>query len=133
MSFICLNISYFRISRARRVIENVFGIMSAKWRILLKPIETSDLVADKIVKAVCCLHNFLCDELTSKPIAGLADFGCSNECNGLWRQQIQNPLLSVPMQPTRANRTSAEAEFVRDNLQTFFITVGSVEWQDKML
>uniref|UniRef100_A0A915CT21 Transposase n=1 Tax=Ditylenchus dipsaci TaxID=166011 RepID=A0A915CT21_9BILA len=107
--------------------------MAAKWKIMLKPIETSDLVADRIVKAIFCLHNFLCDELTSKPLSGLADFGSANECNGLWRQQVQNPLRSVLMQPARANRSTAEAEFVRDNLQKFFITVGSVEWQNGML
>lgn len=48
----------YRLSRARRIIENVFGIMCAKWRLLLKPIETSIESANWIVRAIVVLHNF---------------------------------------------------------------------------
>ncbi|KAH7717002.1 nuclease HARBI1-like protein [Aphelenchoides avenae] len=32
----------YRMCSTRRIIENVFGILAAKWRVLLKPLETSD-------------------------------------------------------------------------------------------
>lgn len=48
-----------RLSRARRVIECAFGIISAKFRILLKPIESSPDLADSIIKCICVLHNII--------------------------------------------------------------------------
>lgn len=50
-----------RLSRARKCIECAFGIMTAKWRILWKPIETNAEFADEIVKAICILHNVIID------------------------------------------------------------------------
>uniref|UniRef100_A0A915DE62 DDE Tnp4 domain-containing protein n=1 Tax=Ditylenchus dipsaci TaxID=166011 RepID=A0A915DE62_9BILA len=83
-----------RLLRGRRVIKNVFGIMAAKWRILLKPIETSDRVADNIVKAICCLHNFHIDERSGNHLAGVHT-GLANEDDGLWRREVQQPLQQL--------------------------------------
>jgi hypothetical protein len=121
-----------RLSRGRRVIENVFGIMAAKWRILLKPIETSDQVADKIVKAICCLHNFLIDESSGKHLAGV-DTGLANEDNGLWRREVQQPLQQAQLGRRGGNRTSAEANLIRENLVHFVCNEGSVGWQREMI
>lgn len=51
--------SYFnyRLSRARMTVECAFGISSARFRILLKSIETNVENSVHIVKAVCLLHN----------------------------------------------------------------------------
>lgn len=49
----------YRLSRARRVVENAFGIMASKWRIYRKPINASLETIESIVKATVCLHNFL--------------------------------------------------------------------------
>lgn len=48
----------YRQSRARRVIENAFGILVAKWRIFENALDVSVENADKIVQAAVCLHNF---------------------------------------------------------------------------
>lgn len=49
----------YRLSRARRVIENTFGIMKSKWQILHSCINCSPKNAESIVKALVCLHNFM--------------------------------------------------------------------------
>ena len=49
----------YRLSRARRVIENTFGIMSTKFRIFRRSIIANPDKVTEITKAACCLHNYL--------------------------------------------------------------------------
>lgn len=41
------------------MIENTFGIMASRWRILRKPIIAHPNTVDSIVRATIVLHNFL--------------------------------------------------------------------------
>ncbi|GIY41781.1 nuclease harbi1-like protein [Caerostris darwini] len=52
------NLNY-RLSRARKSVENAFGIMVARFRIFRKPITASVETCKAIVTATVCLHNFL--------------------------------------------------------------------------
>ncbi|XP_050337752.1 uncharacterized protein LOC126764053 isoform X4 [Bactrocera neohumeralis] len=50
-----------RLSRAGKCIECAFGLLSARFRILWKPIETDPLFAELIVKCICLIHNIIID------------------------------------------------------------------------
>lgn len=49
----------YRSSRARRIIENVFGILANSFKIFKKPIKLTSINAKIIVMACCHLHNLL--------------------------------------------------------------------------
>lgn len=37
----------------------MFGILTQKWRIFLRPVENDVQTTEHVVKAACCLHNFI--------------------------------------------------------------------------
>lgn len=49
----------YRLSRARRVAENAFGILAARFCIFCRPISLSVETIDFVIKAACALHNWL--------------------------------------------------------------------------
>ncbi|KAK4304444.1 hypothetical protein Pmani_023616 [Petrolisthes manimaculis] len=49
----------YRLSRARRVSENAFGILAAKFRVFQQPINSKPEFVNKIIFAAVVLHNFL--------------------------------------------------------------------------
>lgn len=53
------NVFNYLLSRARRIVENVFGILSARMRIFRRPLIASIHIATKIIKAITCLYNFI--------------------------------------------------------------------------
>lgn len=88
----------YRLSRARRVIENVFGIMSARFRVLLKPIQFDAEKTKKITLACCVLHNFLIVKNKQKyaPPRSLDRVTAEGEIvDGNWRAEIGNGLLPL--------------------------------------
>ena len=49
----------YRLSQARCIVENSFGILASRFRIFMAPINLSPDKVEKIVIACCSLHNFL--------------------------------------------------------------------------
>ncbi|KAL0868285.1 hypothetical protein ABMA27_007815 [Loxostege sticticalis] len=48
-----------RLSRARKVVENAFGILSQKFRIYNRRIQLDPDNADNVIMATCILHNYI--------------------------------------------------------------------------
>lgn len=123
----------YRLSRARRVSENAFGIMSSRFRLLLTNIFKKPEKVVQICLAIAALHNFLRKE-SGVQYLGIgsvdqedADY---NVISGEWR--TNNPLDS--MQPTRVRNFSFEAKEIRDKMCAYFMSEeGSVPWQEKAI
>ena len=49
----------YSLSRGRRCVECAFGILTAKWRLLNKAIETNVNKAERTVRCICWLHNII--------------------------------------------------------------------------
>ncbi|KAM4044853.1 uncharacterized protein ACNLHF_008739 [Anomaloglossus baeobatrachus] len=121
----------YRLCRARRVVENAFGILSSRFRIFSMPINLKLESIDNVVLACCYLHNFLRkrDGLEYVP-PGFVDV--ENPSNGVvelgaWRQQ-GNPLDNLLPQPP-LSRSMMDAMENRANYCNFFNGPGAVSWQ----
>lgn len=124
----------YRLSRARRVVENAFGILSSVFRVLRKPILLQPDKVQLVVMATICLHNFLKRSKTSKNIytpPTSFDVEVNRETQSAdWRRDQNDhtsllPLKNVP----RKSKISAEKK--RDVLAKYFSTVGAVHWQEQ--
>lgn len=125
----------YRLSRARRVIENAFGILTARWGIFSRPTSASVKTAEAITKAAVCLHNFL--RLTNSAVycpTGFADSedGTGRIKPGEWRGAVRrtgsDAMTNIP--PLRGRRNSSAAVQVRNALMSYFISdAGSLPWQ----
>ena len=121
----------YRLSRARRTIENTFGILAAKWRIFRGPIKAKPEKIEDIIKATVCLHNYLrlTDGARYLP-NGFVD--CESNSGeiiaGDWRKEVPDGFKNLPR--SRSNRCTAESAQIRNNIKTYFnAPEGSLSWQ----
>lgn len=69
----------YRLSRARRVVENAFGILSARFRVFRNAIHLDADKTKRLTLACCALHNFLIEKTSSYMGDGLLDIYGSND------------------------------------------------------
>lgn len=123
----------YRLSRARRIVENAFGILVSRFQIFAKPLPYCPNTVDKIVRACCALHNWL--RITKSPLlAGTMDFEDTENGNlvrGSWRQIPSDGLLPIPRH--MYNHSSQNARQIREDFADYFIGEGSVAWQSRMI
>ena len=98
----------YRLSRARRIIENSFGILAARWRLFRKAIISDPNKVISYTKAAIALHNFLrTTESTIYCPPGFIDGedGSGNIMNGSWRQD-EDPCIGLePLRNCGSNRS----------------------------
>ena len=87
-----------RLSRVRRIIENTFGILVARWRVLQSPIDATPEKTEKIVLACIVVRNYLrqTDSARYTP-SGFIDSDDSTGTikNGLWREEPTIVLFKI--------------------------------------
>lgn len=120
----------YRLSRARQVIENTFGIMVARWRLLRTTINASEENIDKFIKAIVVLHNYCQIELPHHycPPRYVDQDGLEN---GGWRNENEVPLRSVGRMA--ANISKRGLYDMRNSLADYFLHEGKVDWQDTII
>lgn len=116
----------YRLSRARRMIECAFGILSSQWRIYKRLINTSIETARHIIKATIVLHNFLRQNTE--------DINCYSE--------ITNDIPTLSEIETAAfrdlsnvgsNTHTREASQIRSIFMDYFNNEGAISWQERFV
>ncbi|XP_065641181.1 uncharacterized protein LOC124807037 [Hydra vulgaris] len=123
----------YRLSRARRVVENAFGIASSRFRVFHKPIIA---IVENVIaktKAVVALHNFLMTENVNNNISYCPlNFVDQDGPNGIqlgdWRKEVPSVNGLVVINNT-SNNYSDTAKKVRDSFKEFFNQEAGVDWQ----
>lgn len=126
----------FRLSRTRRIIENVYGILTARWRVLRRTLLASRTTAKAIIQATVVLHNFML--LHTAEVYAPGDFVDREDRHGRvlpgrWRQDAEADVLQplVRQLPPGAPANREAGEVVREEFVDYFLTEGSasVPWQ----
>ncbi|XP_073446675.1 protein MIS12 homolog isoform X1 [Dendrobates tinctorius] len=102
----------YRLTRARRMVECTFGILTAKWRVLLTAINLKTETVDEVIKACVVLHNFV---ICKEPIS------------------IEDTSEETTLQDYHdiTTRSSVTVSVMRDNFALYFMSPqGRVHWQD---
>ena len=120
----------YRLSRARRIIENTFGIAASRFRIFYKPILAGVNKVKHITKAVVVLHNFLMTENHTNDNYDYcpAAFVDNEGPNGMWRSEVTKGLLPLN-RSNSSNNFSRNAKEIRDSFMDYFNNEGAVDWQ----
>lgn len=123
----------YRLSRARRIVENVFGILCVVFRMFRNTIALQPANAEVAVMACVYLHNFLRRNKQSRALytpRGTFDSEDSdhNIVGGSWRTEC-GPNILLDLQPS--GRPSPQSAMVtRNKFAEYFISAeGSVPWQ----
>ena len=122
----------YRLSRARRVVENAFGILSSVFRVLRKPILLEPEIATKVVLTTIYLYNYLRrDQESSQRFTPPGSFDAEAEgtiIHGRWRQDTgMSSMLPIQAIPRRGPTDIKEK---RSHLGRHFITNGAIAWQN---
>lgn len=134
-------IANYRISQARRIIENAFGITTTRFRLFRRAI-TANVevhVATEATRAVIVLHNYLMAEkffsnnaYCPPDFVDLEHNGTIRE--GAWRQENNCNSGFQDGRSMGSNSYSMAAKVIRHNFRDYFISnAGAVPWQNDMV
>lgn len=98
----------YALSKTRRVVENAFGHLAARFRRIGKGIDNSIRNANPIIKACCVLHNFLNNK--------------NDSLNNKWLEALKNmeTTREYPNHNTYVSDDQGNAEMIRSALCTYF-------------
>lgn len=110
-------------------INCVVGILTQRWRLLMRPIVGSPTKCSTLVKAMCVLHNFLCSQSDNYYVPrGYADVPHPNGVitDGFWRQEAVRPAHGLNLV---SKSIAGGAVEVRERWREYLSGAGTVDWQ----
>ena len=117
-------IANYRISRGRRVVENVFGILVSRFRVMRTTIELSPATVREVVFTCVVLHNILRSQYQGQPGGQQPgeddDDDVPDDCG----------LIGGAAGGGQDRNPAREAKRQRDYLKDYFNNEGAVAWQD---
>jgi len=122
---------YFRLSRARRCIENAFGVMTARYRVLRRTLLATRRTAKAIIQAVVVMHNFhLMRNREAYAPANYMDWEDrrGNVVRGRWRQEVGQD-VPAPIRQQDGFQGEENANRIREEFVDYFLDAGAVPWQ----
>lgn len=122
----------YRVSRAKRVVENAFGILANRFRIFHTAIHMSPDKTEGVILACCVLHNLLCKmnkaAYTPFVMVDREDIEGGVVVPGSWREE--NTAL-VSLHADHHHNESGDKE-TREKYVAYFNKTGAVPWQNNM-
>lgn len=120
-----------RLSRARRIVQNAFGVMVMKFRIYRTPIYVCPDKVDKIVKATCALHNLVIKiSLRYYVPTRVMD---SDDIAGSWRLETRSNYIA-DFGYQGSNYYTKMAEHRRQKFKKiYFVREGADSWQNSRI
>lgn len=113
----------YRLSRARRVAENAFGILSNKFRVFLAPIHLEPSKVTTVVLACLAMHNLL--RRTCPDMWTLEDEATETIVLEPWQRRATTSKAKPRNYP-------ADARAVRQVFSDYFAGSGAVPWQNDL-
>lgn len=122
----------YRHSRARRVVENAFGILSSVFRVLRKPMLLEPEIATKVTLATIYLHNFIRKRTSHRIYTPPGSFDSEKEdgaiLKGRWRNGEKMtsliPIRNIPRRPSKHHTN------IRLHIANHFILNDPLPWQE---
>ena len=119
----------YRHSRARRISENLFGILANRWRIYHTVMLLDAKAVKSVTLATLALNNML---MTSSAKSICCPTGLSDTDDVNWELTLSRK-CSLEMfsleKPTRGHNASIAAKEIRDTYAEYFMNRGAAQWQ----
>nr|CAH7767790.1 unnamed protein product [Callosobruchus chinensis] len=129
----CKEIYNYRVSRARHVVENGFGILASRFRVFHTQINLEPENIVKVVKATCALHNFLMEKRPAIYAPPNSTYQENDDGAIINAGLNTNESNMIALQRVHLGNVSLAAKQLRNEFASYFMNEGKVPWQDKRI
>ena len=120
----------YRLSRARRVVENAFGLLQARMRVFGTTMQQEPQVVKTITMCACVMHNLILERNPFSHTEVDHEDGLHNLQPGAWRDEVS---IMQGLQHLHGQNYTRQAKGIRDYLSHYYTSeAGAVPWQDRL-